>query len=142
MIERITGSEKAVPDPQGDYLIKTEGAGFFARVDGEEPPVIRVFSVVAAKVDKTPELFEALNSINTQLVFARTMWVEGQILFEGESLAMSTEDADFAQICRTIAMASDRFGPQLLQQFGGKPFFEETKATGYKAPEPDQPGYL
>ncbi len=39
-------------------------------------------------------------------------------------------------------MASDHFGPQIVQAHGGKPFFEETKDPGYRNPEPDQPGYL
>jgi hypothetical protein len=142
LIERISGVEKATPDEQGNYFIKTESAGFFARVDGDEVPVIRVFSVVARDVEKTPELLESLNDINGALSFVRTSWAGKQVLIGGESLAMSTDANEFSQVCRTVAMASDHFGPQLVQAHGGKPFFEETKDADYTAADPDHPGYL
>jgi len=34
MVERVTNSDKAIPDQDGDYFIETEYGGFFARVDG------------------------------------------------------------------------------------------------------------
>lgn len=142
LIERISGQEKAVPDEQGMYFVKTGGAGFFARVDGDEVPLIRVFSVVAKEVEKSPELLESLNEINGALSFVRTMWSGGQVMIGGESIALSTDLTEFTQICRTVAMASDHFGPQIVQQHGGKPFFEETKDAGYEPLEPQHPGYL
>ena len=142
LIERVSGQEKAVPDEQGMYFVKTGGAGFFARVDGDEIPVIRVFSVVAKEIEKSPELFESLNEINGALSFVRTMWSGGQVMIGGESIALSTDLTEFTQICRTVAMASDHFGPQIVQQHGGKPFFEETKEDGYEPLEPKHPGYL
>ncbi len=143
LIERLTGIEKAAPaDGGGDYFIKIENAGFFARVDGDEVPVIRVFSVVAKDVEKKPELLESLNEINGSLSFVRTMWMGQQVMFVGESLALNTDVAEFSQLCRTVAMASDHFGPQIVQAHGGKPFFEESKDPGYEMPQPDQPGYL
>jgi hypothetical protein len=142
LIERISGQEKAVPDQQGQYFVQTEGAGFFARVDGDDVPVIRVFSVVAKEIEKSPELLESLNQINGALSFVRTMWAGGQVMIGGESIALSTDLAEFTQICRTVAMASDHFGPQIVQQHGGKPFFEESKDPGYEPLEPKHPGYL
>jgi hypothetical protein len=142
LIERITGIEKAAPAESGDYFIKTENAGFFARVDGDDVPVIRVFSVVAKDVEKTPELLESLNEINGSLTFVRTMWMGKQVLVEGEALALSTDVSEFSQICQTVAMASDHFGPKIVAAHGGKPFFEQTKEPEYEAPRPDQPGYL
>jgi hypothetical protein len=142
LLERISGQEKAVPDAQGQYFVRTEGAGFFARVEGEDVPVIRVFSVVAKDVAKSPELLESLNEINGALSFVRTMWSAGQVMIEGESIALSTDLSEFTQICRTVAMASDHFGPQIVQQHGGKPFFEESKEASYEPLEPKHPGYL
>jgi len=111
-------------------------------VDGDDVPVIRVFSVVAKEIEKTPELLEQLNEINGALSFVRTSWMGNQVLIGGESLAMSTDADEFSQVCRTVAMASDHFGPQLVQAHGGKPFFEQTKDAEYVAPDPDHPGYL
>jgi hypothetical protein len=142
LIERVANIEKAAPDADGDYFVKTENAGFYARVDGEDVPVIRVFSVVAKEIAKSPELLEQLNEINSSLSFVRTMWLAEQVLFGGESLALSTDVNDFSQLCRTVAMASDHFGPRIVQQHGGKPFFEQTKEPEYVRPQADQPGYL
>ncbi len=142
LIERVAGVEKATADSDGDYFVKTENAGFYARVDGDDVPVIRVFSVVAKDIEKSPELLESLNQINSSLSFVRTMWLANQVLFGGESLAMSTDVNDFSQLCRTVAMASDHFGPKLVADHGGKPFFEQTKEPEYQQPAADQPGYL
>ena len=142
LIERISGLDKASADEQGNYFIKTESAGFFARVDGDDVPVIRVFSVVAKEIDKTPELLEKLNEINGALSFVRTSWMGNQVLIGGESLAMSTDVTEFSQVCRTVAMASDHFGPQLVAAHGGKPFFEQTKDPDYAPADAEHPGYL
>jgi len=98
--------------------------------------------VVAKDVAKSPELLESLNEINGALSFVRTMWSGGQVMIEGESIALSTDLSEFTQICRTVAMASDHFGPQIVQQHGGKPFFEESKEASYEPLEPKHPGYL
>lgn len=142
LLERISGQEKAVPDEQGTYFVQTGGAGFFARVDGDDVPVIRVFSVVAKEIEKSPELLESLNEINGALSFVRTTWSGGQVMIGGESIALSTDLNEFSQICRTVAMASDHFGPQIVQQHGGKPFFEQSKEPTYEPLEPKHPGYL
>lgn len=142
LIERVSGQEKAMPDEQGMYFVKSGGAGFFARVDGEEVPLIRVFSVVATEIEKSPALLESLNEINGALSFVRTMWAGNQVMIGGESIALSTDLTEFTQICRTVAMASDHFGPQIVQQHGGKPLFEESKGPEYEPLEPKHPGYL
>jgi hypothetical protein len=142
LIERIAGIEKAVPDQDGDYFIRTEKAGFFARVDGEDPPVIRVFSIVANEIDKSPDLLDSLNEINTQLSFLRSMWIRQQVLIEGETLALTTGMAEFAEICRRVASATDYFGPGLIGRFGGQSFFEDTKKVDYAPEPPASPGYL
>ena len=48
LIERISGVEKATPDEQGNYFIKTESAGFFARVDGD---VVQEFAELSCRRD-------------------------------------------------------------------------------------------
>jgi hypothetical protein len=142
LIERLTQTEKAMPDREGDYLVAVEHAKFYARVDGDQQPVIRVFSVLASKVGKTPELLDALNSINSHLTFLRTMWINEQVLMEADLLALSSDTADFADACRRIATASDHFGPDLIKTFGGVPYFEANKEPGYSPEPPSHFGYL
>lgn len=142
LIEQLTGVPKAKPDADGDYFIPVQQSGFFARVDGNEKPVFRLFSVVAADVAASNELFAELNEINTRLTFLRAMYVQQQVLIEGELLAMTSTPQDFREVCVRVAQASDHFGPSLLERFGGRPRFEESKTPGYRAPEPLIPGYL
>jgi len=142
LVERISGAERAIPDADGDYLVSTEHARFYARVDGDQQPVIRVFSVIAKDVTKSPELLDALNSINMHLTFLRTFWVNGQLLMEADLFAMAADTAGFAEACRRVASASDHFGPGLIESFGGVPMFEASKEAGYAPSPPNHFGYL
>lgn len=142
LIERVSGMPKAVADEDGDYPFAVAHARFFARVDGSAQPVIRVFAVVSNKVDKTPELLDTLNSINTHLVGVRTMWINDQVLFEADLRAMSADTVAFGEACQLVASTADHFGPPLVQNFGGEAFFEQSKETGYEPAEPKYVGYL
>ena len=142
VIEQLTGVDKAVPDHEGDYAVEVGGARFWARVDGNDPAIVRVYSTVLVGLEPTPELYEALNDINTRMAFLRAFVVHGTVLFEHEHLGTSMDAEEFANSIRTIASASDFFGPQLHQQFGGEQKFQESKTEEYQAPEVDHPGYL
>ena len=142
LVERISGVERAVPDAEGDYLVRTEHARFFARVDGDQQPVIRVYSVIAKDVTKTPELLDALNNINMHLSFLRTVWINGQVLMEADLFAMAADTAGFAEACRRVASASDHFGPGLIEHFGGVAQFEAGKDADYSPKPPNYFGYL
>jgi hypothetical protein len=142
LIEQLTGIPKAEPDPEGDYALHIAGSGFFARVDGEQPALFRLYSVVAEQLEPSAELFESLNGINLRLSFLRAMYVNGQVMIEGDLLAMTSTRDDFREVCLRIAQASDHFAPQLIDRFGGTPVFEDSKSAGYSTPAPPIPGYL
>lgn len=139
LIERITGMEKAQADAQGDYPVQYKGAKYFVRVAGDDTrPIVRVFSTVVAEVEAGPDLYEAVNDINTRVGFCRCFWVEGQVLIEAEHLGLTINTDDFFQLADNVASASDHFGPQLAERFGGKLAFEDSKADEYE--EPPLPG--
>ena len=46
VIEQLTGIEKAEPDHEGDYSVELGGARYWARVDGTDPAIVRVYSTV------------------------------------------------------------------------------------------------
>ena len=142
LIEELTGIHKAEPDRDDDYFISTQSSGFYARVEGNEPATFRLFSVVVADVEASAGLFEAVNEINTRLNFLRAMYVDEQVLIEGDLLAMTASSHDFLEVCRRIAHASDHFGPDLLTRFGGRPLFEQSKGHDYESVTPQMPGYL
>lgn len=142
LIERLTGITKAIHDEDGDYPFSLAHARFFARVDGDAQPVFRIFVIPVRNVDKSPELLDALNSINTHLVGLRIMWIDRQVLLEADLRAMSADIAAFGEACQLVAATADHFGPALVENFGGEPFFEVSKETGYEPPHPNYVGYL
>jgi len=139
LIERITGVEKATADHEGDYPVRYRDARYFVRVAGsDERPIVRVFSTVVADVEAGPDLYEAVNEINTRLGFCRCFWVNGQVLIEAEHLGMTIKTEDFFELADNVASASDHFGPKLAERFGGKLAFEDSKGEEYD--EPATPG--
>ena len=142
VIEQLTGIEKAEPDHEGDYSVELGGARYWARVDGTDPAIVRVYSTVLMGLEPTPDLYEALNDINARMAFLRAFMVQGMVIFEHEHLGLSMDVEEFANSISTIASASDFFGPQLHEQFGGVQGFHESKTEEYEAPDVDHPGYL
>ncbi len=141
LIQAVT-HEPPARDHQDDYRMSVARAVYYARVDGEVSPTIRVYSIVVDAIDKTAALLDSINDINTDLAFLRAMWIDRQVLIEGEVLAVTAGVDDLAELCARVANATDRFGPELIEEHGGEPFFESEKQPGYRATEPDLPGFL
>ena len=131
LIENLTGVVKAAPDIEGDYAVRLNGATFWARIDGNDQPICRVYAIISDQVVKSAELLDALNSINSRLIFLRALWVNGQILMEGNCLALTMDVEDFNLLCQNIATAVDTFGDHLVSEFGGVAQFRESKDSSY-----------
>ncbi len=143
LIERLTGVHKATPDAEGDYSVHLRGATFMSRVDGDDTPVCRVYAIISDGVEKTTELLEALNAINTRLTYLRIIWVRNQILLEGNHLALTMDETEFTAICNDIANAANAFGDALVTDFGGTARFKESQDSDYlKVREGHGPIYL
>ena len=130
LLERMTGA-RPEPDDDGDLFITYGGATFYSRVTNPDDAIVQVFGVAVADIDPTPELFEAINEINRSIGFARAFWVGGQVLVEAEIWGVDVNPSNFQHACWNIASAIDRFGPSLIEQFGGRPRFEELKEPEY-----------
>ena len=77
---------------------------------------------------------QAVNEINTRLGFCRCFWVNGQVLIEAEHLGLTIKTQDFSELADNVASASDYFGPKLVERFGGKLAFEDSKGEQYDQP--------
>lgn len=130
LVERLTDT-RPEPDHDGDLVITYGGATFYARVMNPEDAVVQLFGVAVADVEAAPELFDALNSINQEIRFARAFWVRGQVLVETEIWGSDVNPANFQYACRTIASTIDRFAPELVEHFGGSAQFQESKQPDY-----------
>ena len=143
MVERVTNSDKAIPDQDGDYFIETEHGGFFARVDGGETPILRVFTIISKDIDCSADLLTELNEFNRRLTFSRVIWVGDQVLMETNAIALETSTNEFNTMCLEVARASDFLGPRILEEFGGVAFFSQTREPDQAPPAPpDWPGYI
>jgi T3SS (YopN, CesT) and YbjN peptide-binding chaperone 1 len=98
-----------------------------------DKPLLQVYSPILLDVDRSPELLEKLNEINTQLTFTRTFWADRQVILAMDLLAETLDEEQIAHACSFVSLAADSWDETLRQTFGGRLFFnEEPPATGEK----------
>lgn len=136
LLERLTGTEKSVPDEDGDYPVRYRDALYFIRLVGDVDPIIQVFSIAVADVPKSAKLLARLNEINTEVRFTRVFWVRGQVLVEVDLLGESVDPDSFRTACSTVAGVTDAIAPGLAERFGGRLAFDEEKSS----PAPESAG--
>jgi hypothetical protein len=127
-----------------------------------DKPLLQVYSPMLLDVDRSPELLEKLNEINTQLTFTRTFWADRQVILAMDLLAETLDEEQIAHACSFVSLAADFWDETLRQTFGGRLFFNEevpvagegsdaAKASepaetrpeaGPKGEEPPAPGYI
>ena len=139
LLERLTGNERVVPDDDGDYPVRYRHALYYVRVLGDVDPSVQVFSVALAGVDGSPELYEELNTINSNIRFARAFWVRGQVLVEADLVAEGIDPPDFDNACLAVARITDHYAPLLAERFGGKTAFADEKDDAAAAEPPPGP---
>lgn len=142
LIERLTGTEKAKPDADGDYAIRYRNALYYVRVVPAWKPVVQIFSVAVDGIPLTDALTRELNDLNTHVHFCRVFWVRDQVLVEAEHLGPSLTEADFDQCALNVAEVTDQFAKGLAERHGGRLAFEEAKAPEYTPPANERAGYL
>lgn len=136
LLERLTGSEKVVPDADDDYPVRFRGALYYVRLVGDVDPVVQVFSVALSGVPASARLLRELNRLNTEVRFARVFWVRDQVLVETELVGASIDPEGFENACRAVATVTDHIGPMLAQRFGGTTAFADEKSA--EAPAADR----
>lgn len=127
LLERLTGSDKVRADEDGDYPVRFRQALYYVRLVGDTHPVVQVFSVALSGVPSTPELLAALNSINSDIRFARVFWVREQVLVEADLVGSTLDPDEFDNACRAVATITDNIGPELAESFGGRTAFADEK---------------
>jgi hypothetical protein len=120
-------------DADGGYPVRYRNALYSVRVVGSPDPVVQVFSVAVSDVKPTAALFKELNTINSTIKFARTFWVQNQVLVETEMVGEGVDPVDFDKACEAVATITDHFGPLLAEKFGGKTAFADEKTADPEA---------
>lgn len=120
VISRVAGSLATVRDGDGDYPLKRHGLPVYGRLlDSVEPPVFQVFSILMVDVEHSLELMDELNDLNQTLTFARTIWVDGQILAEVDLVAHTLDDDELRVAVDRVTSIADRISPLIQAMFGG-----------------------
>ena len=135
LVERLTGTEKAQSDADGDYPIRFRNALYYVRVVHAADPVVQFFSIAVSDVPLTKKLALDLNEINSRIRFCRAFWVDGQVLFESEHLALSLDQDDFGACTDAVARATNEHAEALARHHGGRRAFEEAKDPEYTPPD-------
>ena len=91
LLEQVLGTDKVLSDADGDYPVRRQSALYYVRIDPgrSDDPVVQVFAKALSEIAASPELYERVNEINTQLRFARIFWVREQVLIESEMPGMA-----------------------------------------------------
>lgn len=136
LLQRLTNSDKVGTDDDGDYPVQFRNCHYYVRVIGNDTPVVQVFSVAVADVDATPELLTELNTLNTDIRFARAFHVQRQVLIETDVLAEALDPAGFENACNCVASITLDVAPSLAARFGGRLTFADDSAN-VDQPAPD-----
>jgi len=127
VIERVTGIDRATPDSDGDYQVLYRGGHYYVRiVEIGDQPIVRVYSPVIKDLEASPELFEAVNYINTRLNFCRCFLVGDSVMIETEHLGTTIRSDDFRMLSEHVTAATAVFGRMLVEKFGGMAAPDET----------------
>lgn len=119
------GLDKVQADPDGDYAFRSGSAEFFVRLSKDDPPVVRLWSVLLKKVKATPRVFRLLNTINSALAFARVYWKDEVIVL---TMELSSDSLDTRQVnwaCDLIGTIADDLDTKLKEDLGGRMSFAD-----------------
>lgn len=112
-------------DPDLDPLreavaIQAGTACVLVRLVDAEPPVVRVFSPLLRKVDRSPDLLVELNDVNAHLSFLRLFWRDDTVFAATELLAASVDSASLTHACDAVSDLADYYDERLLARYGGE----------------------
>ncbi len=132
LIADLTKGPRPEADEQGDIPVIFRGCQCYVRIVRYADEVIVQCFSKACEIGLTPDLTDALNDVNTSLVFARAMHVQGQVLIENDMFAEDLNPFTLSRNLYFLAEATEAFGPGLVEKFGAVAGFEPE-------PEPTPP---
>jgi hypothetical protein len=107
--------------------IRAGTAVVYVRLVDAEPAVVRIFSPLLRRIDRTPDLLGELNDLNARLTFLRLFWREGTVYAAYELLAETLTEPELANACECVADTADYYDVRLHEQFGGDTAYAERR---------------
>lgn len=105
-------------DEDGDFVVLYGSAVVYVRVLNE-PVAVRFFAVLLHDVPASPQVLEVINSINTQLLVGRLVYLQGAVVLEHNLLPMGLSADEVFVALRMIASAADHYDDLLQREIGG-----------------------
>ena len=126
-IERLIGEwleePLAGPNDEGRYLVRVNTSGFLVEIVDFEPTLVRMWSPVVVRIEKSIGLLEMLNGLNANGLGLRIYHTDDQVILATELVADTLDAREMHFACHLLASAAERLGPELVALYGGETLF-------------------
>jgi hypothetical protein len=120
-LRRFLGQEELVRDEDGDIPVRVGSAIMFVRPVNGAPPLIQLFAPILAEVDESPELLQAINEINSRILFGRLFWTHRGVVVAMELTGVGLAAEQVAFACVQLGNLADHLDDELRDRFGPPP---------------------
>lgn len=117
------GVDELIRDDDGDYPVRLGSALMFVRLVDGVPPLVQLFSIVVANVDRSTELLAALNEVNERIRFGRAFWTGRRVIVTMELTALDLTADQVAFGANQLGNLADALDDWLSGRFGGSTAF-------------------
>ncbi len=127
VLEMLGGEGPLHVDSDGSIPVRRGSALFSIDVvdRGDQPALVRVWSVVLRNAAGGRSLLKALNDINARILQARVYLVDGDVIMSTELLAETVTAENLSYAADAIGSLADRFDDELQEHFSGERSFED-----------------
>lgn len=117
--------------PDGDVVIRRGSSIVFVRVEDNDAPFVHVFAPLLSGFTLTPAVYEAVNTINTQIPLGKAMIVNGgeTIVLAADVAAQTLSPEELLFALDMVSQAADHYDTRLQKRFGGATAFEDDEDT-------------
>lgn len=123
VLKRILGLDTVPVDNFGNWGLSYGSTNFYIRVlpmYASDKHIVQVFSPMISEIPYSPQLMNAVNALNVQIMFGRVAWVNNVLFAFSELVAETVDELELRVACNTIATIADTYDNALQMQFGGK----------------------
>lgn len=127
-LEQLLGVTDIQRDEDGDIPIPYGSAVLFIRHGDPEAPFLEIFAPLLGEFTMSPDVYEAVNSINAQVPMAKAVVDSDnkQIVLSAELPLVGTLSPDDLMLAvELVADAADHFDTLLQKRFGGNTMLDD-----------------
>ncbi|MBK9178834.1 MAG: YbjN domain-containing protein [Acidimicrobiales bacterium] len=122
------GLEALSRSPDGDIPIPRGTSLTWVRVEDGEFPFLHLYAPLVVGVDRSPELYEAVNRVNLQVPMAKAMVVGdgATVILAADLPADARSESELLFAVDLLTRAADHFDTALQERFGGATSLDPT----------------